>query len=436
MMSSHRSFLRRWLFFCLAGLGLVGSFNILLDPYGIFGTVRISGFNALKPRIGPKVRTSKIHQVLSVRPKAVVIGNSRPEIGLDPEHPCWPKASQPVYNAAIPGMSVYGQIRYGQHAIDPDQVNLVLIGLDFIDFLVAASVDIDPSAWPVSGLEPMPLRIDAHGKARTFFIRDRLQHQFEAAFSLDALSDSIGTLIGQRYGPSTTRTELGFNPGGPIFEPIVQHEGARLLFLQKNRSLAERLTRQRWSLVHGGEDWSSSFEAFSRFLQQSRNAGHRVIPFINPLHADFLTLIDEAGLWPMMEEWKRRIVAIAEAEADVSVWDFSGFDEHSTEQVADLAGKGESLEWFWEPAHYRQTLGDKMLATMLAASCPEDGRFEAFGTDLDELTIDDALVAKRSERDGYRTAHRGHVEGLSALVVEHRRSDASPVVRASNQAKP
>lgn len=401
MTSAHRTFIRSWICFSLLGLLLVAGLNIAVDPYSVFGTPRVVGFNALKPSIGTKVRMAKVHQVMTVRPKAIVIGNSRPEIGLDPDHPCWPAANGPVYNAAVPGISVYGQIRYGQHAMASGEVGLILIGLDFVDFLVAPDMDRDPRAWPVVEHEPMRLRVDALGQSRPAFRLDRLKDQLSATLSLDALGDTVATLIQQRPGSTITRTALGLNPGQPIFGPIIRHEGIGILFAQKNRTIAARLSAHPWSLVHRRFDWSTSFEALLRLFRQARGEGIRIIPFINPLHADFLVLIDQAKLWPLMDEWKERVVTIAAEEGGVSVWDFSGFDDHATETVNHVAAKGESLEWFWEPAHYRKALGDKMLSAMLAESCAGPKNNDAWGTALTPSTIQDHLAKQRAGRDAY-----------------------------------
>ncbi|MGI9436520.1 MAG: hypothetical protein ACR2Q4_17120 [Geminicoccaceae bacterium] len=420
---SHLIFIRSWIAISIVGLVLVAILNIAVDPYGIFGTPRIEGFNAIKPSIGTKVRTAKVHQVLKIRPKAVIIGNSRPEMGLDPEHPCWPETSRPVYNVAIPGLSVYGQIRYGQHAIASGETDLVLIGLDFIDFLVPPELDRDPRQWPVSSEEPMPLRTDANGEPRPAFVWDRLKDQLGATMSLDALTDTGVTLVLQRPGAATTRTPLGFNPGHLIFAPIIRHEGARVLFAQKNESLARRLSTKSWSLNHHQTDWSTQFEALSRLMDQGQDAGIRIIPFINPLHADFLVLIDKAGLWPLMDAWKRRVVTMAAEHGSGPLWDFIDFAGYATESVDDLAAKGEGLRWFWEPSHYRRSLGDRLLSAMLADSCPKGTIEPPLGTALKPTSIEAHLARLRSERDRFIAANRSRVDMLTALIDAVRPAD-------------
>ncbi|MGI9492882.1 MAG: hypothetical protein ACR2QF_10840 [Geminicoccaceae bacterium] len=428
----ERTFIRSWVMFTVVGVAMAALLNVIVDPYGIFGSPRIDGFNAKKPNIGTKVRTAKIHQVMKVRPRAIVVGNSRPEIGLDPAHPCWPAESRPAYNIAIPGMSVYGQIRYGQHAIAAGDVRLILLGLDFIDFLVPPDADHDPRAWPASHAKPMRLAVDAKGQPRSAFYWNQLQDQFSAALSLDALKDTVSTLIQQESGSVITRTTLGFNPGTPIFEPIIRFEGASLLFAQKNEEIAQRLLGRRWSLNHQGTNWSSNFEAVLRLLRQAKGEGIRAIPFINPLHADFLALIDKAGLWPLMEEWKRRVVMIAEKERADVVWDFSGFTDYAIESVEEVAARGESLRWFWEPSHYRKELGDRMLFAMLAESCADAESVDGLGVTLTSSNVEAHLATQRSMRDGFVSSNRHRIDKLADLIARIKRRQGMPLTRVSS----
>jgi hypothetical protein len=151
-------------------------------------------------------------------------------------------------------------------------------------------------------------------------------------------------------------------------------------------------------------------------MDQGQESGIRIIPFINPLHADFLVLIDKAGLWPLMDEWKRRVVTIAAEQESVTLWDFSSFDDHATESVDDLAAKGEGLRWFWEPSHYRQALGDKLLSAMLAASCPGGTAELALGAALTPANIERHLATLRSRRDRFIAANRSRADMLTALI--------------------
>jgi hypothetical protein len=133
-----------------------------------------------------------------------------------------------------------------------------------------------------------------------------------------------------------------------------------------------------------------------------------------------------------MEAWKRRELAIAAGEGKTAVWDFSGLGDHALESLDEVAARGESLRWFWEPSHNRQALGDRMLSTMLAASCPEAGK-DAFGVKLTPAAIDAALAAQRSALDAYGASHRPQVDRMAALIGRHRLAGRSPAVGLSKR---
>lgn len=61
--------------------------NLLVDPYRLFGVRAWHGINRVKPYASHEERFGKAYLAEWVRAKGLIIGNSRAEIGLDPEHP-------------------------------------------------------------------------------------------------------------------------------------------------------------------------------------------------------------------------------------------------------------------------------------------------------------------------------------------------------------
>ena len=78
----------------------VGAFNALVDPFGMLDTKRIRGFNEMKPELVSHARMVKAFRIRLLQPHGIILGSSRADIGLDPEHPGWDKESHPVYNLA------------------------------------------------------------------------------------------------------------------------------------------------------------------------------------------------------------------------------------------------------------------------------------------------------------------------------------------------
>ena len=194
-------------------LALVATFNYAVDPYGLFDTPRIDKFNRLKPKATSRVRVSKVYQVDRFKPKTIVAGNSRPEIGLDPTSSCWPENFKPVYNTSLPGASVYMASRYIGHAVSGNEVKQVFWGLDFLDFLNDEFDTVKQTSWPPKvELFEERLRISLDGTKNDEYFVTRIREYLVSLFSLNTFMDSIYTVFKQSSNNSPTIRRDGFNP--------------------------------------------------------------------------------------------------------------------------------------------------------------------------------------------------------------------------------
>lgn len=395
MHSAHKHFL--WVFaasfllVCILGAAL----NYLVDPYSLFGTRRIPGFNERKPTASERARVVKPYMALRAKPRVVIGGNSRPEMGLNPRSACWKDAEQPVFNMGIPGASVFMQSRYVQHAVEKGQAQRVLFGIDFFDFLADASKPTGPLDWERLG-EAFEGRLDAEsqkqGSLPTF---QRIDDVFSGLFSLKTLNDSIVTLASQRNPYSATRYENGFNPGSD-YVPIIKNEGQAVLFSQKNIELRRSLQQPNLGILDVNGQQTESLQALRQLLVWAKRRSIGLVLFINPYHSDYLVQIEMAGKWALFEDWKRQVTALA-AEYRVPLWDFNSIEPYSTESPPAFNDKRSRLRWFWEPAHYRHELGDHMLGAMLARQCGASLAPEKFGFEITEITLQSHLDHLRSE---------------------------------------
>jgi hypothetical protein len=111
-------------------------FNILVDPYGIFRVVSISGINADKVAVASNLRLSKAHAAHYFKPTAAIFGTSRAEKSIDPDHPVFKALGYHTYNMAMAGSGLYEIYRTLQHTYyaSDRQLKLAVIGLDFLMF--------------------------------------------------------------------------------------------------------------------------------------------------------------------------------------------------------------------------------------------------------------------------------------------------------------
>jgi hypothetical protein len=352
---------------CVAALGTAG-INYLVDPYGLFGVERIEGFSARKPASAERVRVVKPYLAEQTRPRTVIGGNSRPEMGLDPQSPCWNPEEKPVFNAGIPGASFRMQTLYAQHAVLSGEATTVLLGVDLLDFLTSSAAHQRNRATAGRRSEDeRRLRLDQPNAQDHATTTQRLADQLTGLFSLVALGDSVATVLSQRNPFSATRQQDGFNPALDYI-PIVRTEGQAVLFVQKNQEVRARLQREDLSLHDAGGQRAHAFDALEEFLLWARDTGLQVILFINPYHVDYMLLIEHTGKWSLLEDWKRELTLISDRHS-VALWDFNFIGELTSEPPPRADDRHTQLRWFWEPAHYRKELGELMLAAMLGRSC-------------------------------------------------------------------
>lgn len=378
--------------------------GIAVDPYRVFGTPAIIGWTSLRPRIYEQADMAKTYQLERIAPRTLLLGNSRVEIGIDPASALWPKDARPVFNASEAGRGLRTALRMLRDAIAVRPPDRAFLGLDILDFLERPSSPAMP--LPPPDAEDRRLLVDRDGRPnpeRTIQIwRDR----FAATLTIDAVLDSIETLLDQDPETSVTMTAVGFNPLRN-YKIYVQRDGYYGLFAQKN---AIYLAQYR---QHPKPDFAdlpryASFRYLERILRLAGDHNVRLVLFIHPYHADYLEMLHEVGLWPSFEAWKRGLVKIvdtadAKRPGSVRLFDFSGYDALTTERTPPRGDRRSQMRWYWEPGHYKSALGDRMLARML-------GGHEEFGRLLTTATIDQDLADIRANRARFiaqREARRG-----------------------------
>ncbi|MGA8615650.1 MAG: hypothetical protein WB760_29010 [Xanthobacteraceae bacterium] len=133
--------------------------------------------------------------------------------------------------------------------------------------------------------------------------------------------------------------------------------------------------------------------------------------------------IQDAGLWPQFEDWKRGIVEVLAEEAKESgkpefpVWDFSGFNSVTDEHIGGPDGKTMRMRWFWEDSHYKKETGDLILDRVLDYHASDRAIPQDFGVRLRSDNIEDWLVATREAGRAYVDAEPGEVRRVQETVA-------------------
>lgn len=340
----------------LASIGL----TVAVDPYRCFGTPAVPGLTEGKPRAEQRAEMAKTYMLERVRPRTLLLGNSRMEVGLDPDSSAWPARCRPVFNAALAGhdLRAAGQL-FREALADGSRPALVMLGLDFQDFIAAPADAPDPPPDDEDGR----LRVDARGHANRLRPLQAWADILHATLTLGAVTDSLLTLLDQSRD-EPTMTPDGFDPLRE-YAAFARREGYRRLFDQKDRVYRSEYAR------FAPRDFARpmrnvEFRILSGITDAAVRAGVPLALITYPYHRHYLDMLHDLGLWRSFEDWKRAVLRMAGARDPggelVRVYDFARYDEATTEPVPAQGDRRGVMRWYWEAGHFKSALGDRIIA--------------------------------------------------------------------------
>jgi len=376
--------------FSLSIATLLALINYFIDPYLLFQSKRTPGINEKKPAAANYSSLYKPYNVLNVKPQTIIVGNSRPEMGINPESPCWPEKNGIVYNLTFPGTGTYGQIRELFQAVAGGQVQNILLGVDFSDFLTNRKEETKEITLSQEYIDLKNLlMIDETFIETDKYQLKKIQDYATTLFSLKTLISSFHTLFSQSPN-SVNRTFFGFNPALDYSE-ILHREGAWVLFEQKIPEIKKMFFKTGLS-IYQSEQWSWELEWIRQTIKLVIDKNISLTIFINPYHYIYLETIHDAGYWDDFENFKRSLTNIVNlyGENKVALWDFALYSQYTASPAPQKNNKTPQWNWFWEPAHYKAELGELMLADIFNSNCT-NSHAEPVGIKLNNIDIDNHL---------------------------------------------
>jgi hypothetical protein len=377
-------------FFSTIVIGLVFEivFVGLIDPYGLYGIMNYPNINQVKPGISRYLYEIKLAHVKHLNSEALILGNSRAEIGFDPESPSLKKLNYSTYNLAIRGtnmMTSYRQLQYFEHIkLKP---KLAILGLDFLDFLSASN-----SSESSASLLGNHNQIDP---VETWFWR------FDSLVSMLSVKDAFRTLLIQHDGEAETMTPYGFNPLKE-YNSAARAEGYYKIFQQRAQENAIVFYKKsQWQI---GEIELAVFRAI---LDSALQSGTEVILIIYPYHAQILAMFEDYGMWKKFSDWKLLLAQeVLKAkrlypEAKVSLLDFSGYGAYNCEHIPEKGDRKSATQWYWEAGHFKKELGDRVLQRAISLAHES---FQAADSKDDDSSFGVLLTEDHHEANEQRIA--------------------------------
>lgn len=401
------TYLRTLLLGTLMLLTGAAGFTVFMDPFDWWGTPRIEGLNAQRSGGNEHVSWVKPRQYARGAPwGAVVAGNSRVQLGFDPDAAAWPEKLRPVYNFGLPGASFPALVDRLEWTLPKAPPAVLMVGLDLVDFRVSAE---EWAAWePRRRTPPAAL--------------ERAQRMLQATLSLDALGAAIAAVPHQRSAFPADLTAAGFLPMRP-YERIARRTGQAAMFDQRNReNFANYLARPkavRWPGPGGSDAW----EALDRVKALAHAHGIRLIVFTYPYHRDLLLGLDRAGLSPALADFRLAVAQWAQQHG-VEAWDFTRLNAWTTVRVPEPGDRTTLLQDYWEAGHFRAAMGERMAAAMLSGQAAD-----GFGA---RLSVAEAQRVNAGWQGGLAAALAADPAGVARLE----RLYARPLVRERVAALP
>lgn len=396
---------------------IVGTINLVVDPYLLSDAPRISGFNDRKPAAFLNERAMKRSDAPRRPARTLVLGSSRTGVAFNPLSDSWRTQDQPVYNLSLAGAGPTEMISILSDFIasrsSDDQAETIIIGLDFESFLYRRlpNTEATPESYieaPDKGLVETP----TNGSIADTF--QRIKDISFSVFSLVALSDSVSAVIASYRGGGMTMDPRGWMEERVFYE-ISLANGIEGLFGQKNAETITQYGNSNLGVLQARDGSVKGLSAVAEIVSIGTETGAAVILFVQPVHADRWEMFDRFGYWDDLEQWKRSLVKLVERlkleGENVQLWDFAGYEAPMLEKPLAQKNRAALLDWFWEPAHYKSSLGDVLIRRMLGND--DDA---GIGVQLSSGNLDKRLAQVRADRQQYRISHPEEIERISDLL--------------------
>ena len=371
----------------LLSIAVLALFNFVLDPYGAY---RALPLDMLWPyREGFETRIARAEILEHERCEDVILGTSRAQIALDPEHPVWGGRG---CNLAITGTNAAEILTVLRRAIGTSGVRHVVLSLDFLAFQAG------PPSHPEffrSRFDPDLRPVDYHASLLLGSAASRASWQLLRDFRKQEQSPY------HRLG----RTDPGVRRRG---------RGARDGFVWALERLLPALASPS-GVAYASRTVSELLEG----VREARDRGIDVTLVLLPVHALELESLARFGHWDTFERWKRDLVAARSSQNldSAPLWDCTGAFGPAVERVPPTEAHGLEMRWHWDSAHIRKELGDRVIDELARPPSEAASRSEErLCTALDPDTVDAVLARARAAQDAYRSEARDQVTLLDVVA--------------------
>lgn len=404
-------------------LGIVFTFSLVIDPYGLHGNSKIIRVNNIKPVMINHSRMIKAYEVNAVKPKTIFLGSSTVEVGLNPDANMLSDLPKPIYNLGLSGALEYETYRYLQESLIKGNLESVIFELHFTSYVNKKNE---------VGFKEERLTVNQKGNKRSQleisynYLQDLLEHSISSNAIIDILKTFAYSFLnkpavgyyanGQRnidHWKHTLESKSGYGSSFYLsnLETKIKQKSAHICRgdFDELQNVKELKESKRQILY------------LSKILNLVKNNNLNMKVYISPDHAWALENLVGEGQWAAYENWKREVVSLIDEfntenpETAIPLWDFSGYNTVTTEFVPPVGDLNIKMKNYIDFRHYVPPIGDRILNKILDKN-QNNNIEDDFGVRISRDNLESHLAKLRSKRKEYvasqpRNALAAYAEG-------------------------
>lgn len=375
----------------------VATFNWIMNPYDVFVSPEFAGINEYKSEVDRHSRLSKVYQVERVKPDVIYLASSR---GIVVPVDYFSEVDETGFNMSLPGASTYELFRMLQHVQSVSPLKRVVLALDE-----------EFTAYKLVNFSENRLDVNYDGSENKNLLGSKWRDYFTSLFSFNALRSSIRTIKKQKERPVSIDKSKYFS------ERVYSAGGHRQMFRTMEASQFFHYKSLAEECEAGAESNSDAFIYFDKIVKFAYNNEIDLLIYFSPVHVRMYEVKDLLGLSNDIEKMKRRVVAIVDKKAreykkdDYPIWDFSGYNSVTLEDVPVVGDKSSLMRWYWEGSHYTEDTAREIFNKIYN----RESGVNDFGVELNLENIDRHLNDIKKQHNEYIDSHPEVIDELRSI---------------------
>ena len=380
-----------------AALLFLGSFNLVMDPFGAFHLISI--YRIAQGATGLTSRNGRGEALSRPGWRSVLIGNSRVYMGLDPQNPVFARLK--TYNAGLGGASFPELCRTAQMALAQPSLQRLIVAVDLYEF--------DERQLVMPDMEKSLINPNIN----------RADYRLSTLFGWYATQMSWQTAQRAWNKAPQFDSPLGFFMRGQDLHGNGWRDWVMGGFYGFTIPKEAR-TNPRWKLS------DPLFQNLTALLDEAGSRGVQVDVVQLPMHFIAIERFVADGQLPLYEHWLRSLAAAvdrhnsAHPDQIAKFWDFCQENTYTTEPCPTRQETSTNMQYFWDPFHFKPTLGNLVLQRMIGGATPPAG--QGFGVVVSIDNVDAYLTEIKQEARDY-AAKNPIVRQVIAEIRQYRATE-------------